>query len=379
MNRKNTILTILVNVCRCLLAVTFLFSGFVKANDPLGTLYKLQDYLTVWGISFIPDTMILMAAIAIAFFEFTLGCYLALGKRRKTISRIALYFMVVMTLLTVYIAIYNPVTDCGCFGDAIVLTNTQTLLKNIVLLAAAVIISISPQSMKHMMTPRFDWIVTTIMMVGILVYSIYSVYALPTIDFRPYKIGTNLADAVSGDGDSQMQFDVKLVYEKDGRQIELGLEDDDPDSTWNYVETKRTPISSGVKPIINLYVENDGEDITSDIITDEGDLFLLIAPDLAAADQSAIDEIEEIYEYISTLENAELYMITASNMDEQEKWIDYTGAEYLIYTSDERILKTVVRANPGLVRLHNGVITHKWSNWTLPSVEQLEAIRKIQD
>lgn len=378
MNKKSTILTILVNVCRCLLAVTFLFSGFVKANDPLGTLYKLQDYLAAWGMDFIPKTILLLIAIAIALFEFSIGCNLALGRKRKQTSRITLCFMSVMTILTVYIAIYNPVTDCGCFGDAIVLTNTQTLLKNIVLLTAAIIISIYPLSIKRLISPRIDWIVVSILMGGILIYSVYSIYALPSIDFRPYKIGTNLADAISGNGESQMQFDVKIVYEKDGKRIELGLEDDDPDSTWTYVETKRTPINNGLKPIINLYIENDGEDITSDIITDKGDVLMLIAPILSEADQSTIDEINEIYEYLAPQEEVELYMLTASNLAEQEKWIDYTGAEYIIYTSDERILKTIVRANPGLIRLHDGVITHKWSSWNLPSVEKLKEIMKAQ-
>lgn len=378
MNKKSTILTILVNVCRCLLAVTFLFSGFVKANDPLGTLYKLQDYLAAWGMDFIPKTILLLIAIAIALFEFSIGCNLALGRKRKQTSRITLCFMSVMTILTVYIAIYNPVTDCGCFGDAIVLTNTQTLLKNIVLLAAAIIISIYPLSIKRLISPRIDWIVVSILMGGILIYSVYSIYALPSIDFRPYKIGTNLADAISGNGESQMQFDVKIVYEKDGKRIELGLEDDDPDSTWTYVETKRTPINNGLKPIINLYIENDGEDITSDIITDKGDVLMLIAPILSEADQSTIDEINEIYEYLAPQEEVELYMLTASNLAEQEKWIDYTGAEYIIYTSDERILKTIVRANPGLIRLHDGVITHKWSSWNLPSIEKLKEIMKAQ-
>lgn len=378
MNKKSTILTILVNVCRCLLAVTFLFSGFVKANDPLGTLYKLQDYLAAWGMDFIPKTILLLIAIAIALFEFSIGCNLALGRKRKQTSRITLCFMSVMTILTVYIAIYNPVTDCGCFGDAIVLTNTQTLLKNIVLLAAAIIISIYPLSIKRLISPRIDWIVVSILMGGILIYSVYSIYALPSIDFRPYKIGTNLADAISGNGECQMQFDVKIVYEKVGKRIELGLEDDDPDSTWTYVETKRTPINNGLKPIINLYIENDGEDITSDIITDKGDVLMLIAPILSEADQSTIDEINEIYEYLAPQEEVELYMLTASNLAEQEKWIDYTGAEYIIYTSDERILKTIVRANPGLIRLHDGVITHKWSSWNLPSVEKLKEIMKAQ-
>ena len=360
---KNIALSITVNLCRCLLAVTFLFSGFVKANDPLGMQYKLQDYLAAWGIT-LPDIVSLMGAIAIAFFEFTLGIYLALGRRRRQVSKITLIFMAAMTLLTVYIAIYNPVSDCGCFGDAIILTNTQTLLKNIVLLAAAVVISVWPMRMSRLMTPKVDWIITTIAMVGILAYAAYAIYALPPIDFRPYKVGTNLAEAVSGG--SNLKFDVTLVYEKDGRQIELTLDDPDPDSTWTYVETRRKEIDNIEQKLINLYIEDDGDDITTDIITPDGDLYLLIAPDLSKADQSAISRINEIYDYTNEHENIEFYCITASTAEDKEKWIDYTGAEYIIYDSEERMLKTIVRANPGLVYIHNGVITQKWSNWNLP-------------
>ena len=361
--RQRVFIKVITNLCRCILAVTFLFSGFVKANDPLGTQYKLQDYLTAWGIT-PPDFLLLLAAIGIAFFEFALGTYLALGRRRRLTSRITLAFMAVMTLLTIYIAIYNPVSDCGCFGDAIILTNAQTLEKNIFLLIAAIIIARHPRCMARLMPPKIDWIITTIAMVGIIAYAVYALYALPPIDFRPYKVGTDIAEAVNGN--AGMEFDVTIVYEKDGKQIELTLDDDDPDSTWTYVETRRKPVENIEQKLINLYVEDDGDDITTDIITDEGDIFLLIAPDLAKADQGAISRINELYDYTTQHENMEFYCITASPQKDKEQWIDHTGAEYIIYDSEERMLKTIVRANPGLVHIHNGIIVNKWSNWNLP-------------
>ena len=360
---KDIAMNITVNLCRCLLAVTFLFSGFVKANDPQGMQYKLQDYLAAWEVT-MPDIVLLIAAISIAFFEFTLGAYLALGRRRRRASMIALIFMAVMTILTIYIAIYNPVTDCGCFGDAIILTNTQTLLKNIVLLMAAIVTARHPMRMTQLMPSSIDWIVTTIVMVGILAYAAYSLYALPPIDFRPYKVGTNLAEALGGG--SNLDFKVTIVYEKDGEQIELSIDDPDPDSTWTYVETRREGPTDIENRIINLYIEDCGDDITTDIITPEGDLYLLIAPDLKKADQSAISRINEIYDQTNEHENTDFYCITASPAEVKEWWIDYTGAEYIIYDSEERMLKTIVRSNPGLVHIHDGIIAHKWSCWNLP-------------
>ena len=137
--------TILINMCRLLLAATFILSGFVKAIDPLGTQYKIHDYLEAMGLTpWIPDWATLTASVILAAFEFALGIYLLFAIQRRIVSRIVTAVMVVMTALTLWIAVANPVKDCGCFGDAIVLTNTQTLIKNIILLACAVVIANGP-------------------------------------------------------------------------------------------------------------------------------------------------------------------------------------------------------------------------------------------
>ncbi|MBR4590756.1 MAG: DoxX family protein, partial [Bacteroidaceae bacterium] len=361
---------ILVNICRCILAATFMFSGFVKTNDPLGMQYKLQDYFAVWHINNIPETLFLITAILIAIFEFSLGIYYALGIKRELVTKVSLVFMIAMTILTIYIVIFNPVSDCGCFGDAIILTNGQTLIKNLILLTATIITTLKWKLIQPILSKHIDWIITTTAIVGIIAYTTYAIYALPPIDFRPYKIGTNLVKALN-DENHHPQFDVTIVYEKNGEKKELSIDDEDPDSTWTYVETKRTPVESTNNKIIDLYIEADNEDITNDIITPNGDLFLLIAPDLNTADQGSIDKINEIYDFTCQKDDIEFYCITASDSSLQQKWIDYTGAEYIIYNSDERILKTMVRANPGVIYIHNGVITKKWSNWNIPTIQEL--------
>lgn len=364
---------ILVNICRSILSATFLFSGFVKANDPMGTQYKIQDYLAAWHITYIPETLLLIAAILIAIFEFTLGIYFAIGKKRRVITKVTLTFMILMTIFAIYIVIVNPVSDCGCFGDAIILSNTQTLIKNVILLLAAIITARKWNYIKHIISKRVDWIITTMALVSIITYTTYSIYALPPIDFRPYKIGTDIVAAINGEN-SHPQFDVTLVYEKNGVTKEISIDDEDPDSTWKYVETKRTALQQNPNEIINLYIEENNEDITNDIITSDEDLFLLIAPNLKTADQGAIDRINEIYDYTRQKENIEFYCITASDSIQQQEWIDYTGAEYIIYNSEERILKTMVRANPGIIYIHNGIITKKWSNWNIPTISEISKL-----
>lgn len=376
--KKNIIKKIIANVCRFILAITFLFSGFVKANDPLGTVFKLEDYLSAWTITGVPRLFVLLMAIAIAFFEFTLGIYLFFGVRRKWISRITLVFMSLMTILTVYIAIANPVSDCGCFGDAIILTNVQTLIKNIVLLVASVTVFIWYEQEIRIIHKNIYWIVSTISGLGILAYATYCIYALPVIDFLPYKVGTDLRKMIKVPKEQRPQFEVTIVYEKNGKTIELGIDDEDPDSTWKYVETRRKQISGIDRDMItDFYIQENDEDITDDILGTDGYLLLLTAPNLQTADESIIDLINDLYDY-SQQSDMEFYCLTASDKIIQNRWTDYTGAEYMFYNSDERTLKTMARSNPGLIMLKDGKIVKKWSSWNFPTTDEVDKLVKMK-
>lgn len=376
---KQILKNIGVNVCRFILAATFLFSGFVKANDPLGTVYKLEDYLAAWGITGIPELFVLLVALALAFFEFGLGIYLLFGMRRKRTSRVAFAFMAVMTVLTIYIYFVNPVTDCGCFGDAIILTNGQTLLKNIFLLAAAFVLLKWHEYERHLVKSSIYWIVSTISILAIMAYAVYCIYALPVIDFRPYKVGTDIRKMLEVPEEQRPQFKVTIVYEKDGKTLELDIDDDDPDSTWHYVETKREMIKSADHNMMaDFYIQEDDFEITEDILATDGYLFFLVAPILQTADEGGMDKYNDLYDYTQQ-NDMEFYCLTASDPEACSHWADYTGAEYIFYNSDERALKTVVRANPGLVMIKDGIILKKWSNWNFPTPEEVEAIVKANE
>lgn len=366
---KTLILTIAVNVCRLLLAATFLFSGFVKANDPLGTVYKLEDYVS--GITWLslPSIFLLGCTVLLAFFEFMLGVYILFAISRKNTSRFTLAFMVVMTLLTVYIAIANPVSDCGCFGDVLILSNKETLAKNVALLAMAILVCRYYRLQKSILWASIKWFIAFLSLCFIIGYAIYCIVYLPVLDFRPYKKGTNLQEALTS---TQQAFDVKIVYEKDGKTLELTAEDDDPDSTWTYVETRRTPQESANIATADFYVTNaNDEDITEDIVFAGGYTFLLIIPNLREADEGCIDKVNAVYDYAKE-HNMGFYCLTAStDTRDQNYWNEHTGAEYDYSIADDRMLKTVVRGQPGLVLLHNGIIIEKWSNYNLPDEEDL--------
>ena len=155
---------VIVNIARTLLAVTFILSGFVKAVDPLGTQYKINDYLAAWGLrDIVPDIMTLGASVLLCVTEFLIGICLLFAIHRRLVSKLTLVLMTVMTLITLWLAITNPISDCGCFGDAIVLTNWQTFWKNVILLAATVVIWKWPTDMVRMISISNQWIVSTIL------------------------------------------------------------------------------------------------------------------------------------------------------------------------------------------------------------------------
>ena len=321
-----------VNIARLILAVAFILSGFVKAVDPLGTQYKIQDYLVAMGLGrLIPDFMTLSASVLLSTIEFILGICLLFAIRRRMVSKIVLVLMTAMTLLTLWLALTDPISDCGCFGDALVLTNWQTFWKNIVLLTAAVIVWRYPLLMPRLIGETNQWIVMNYSGVFILlVIAGRSLYTLPQFDFRPYHVGTDL---------------------RQGWQRMMEGED---------------------SPYAEFFMEltDEGEDITEDVLNREGYTFLLVSPHLEQADDSQLDALNQIYEY--SLDNGyPFYCLTASTEKGINHWRNITGAEYPFCNTDDITLKTIIRSNPGLLLLKNGVIIRKWSHNNLPDEQDL--------
>ena len=321
-----------VNIARLVLAVTLILSGFVKAVDPLGTQYKIQDYLTAMGLGgIVPDLLTLSTSVLLSGLEFILGICLLFAIRRRFVSKVVLVMMVPMTMLTLWLAIANPIHDCGCFGDALVLTNWQTLWKNVVLLALAVIVWRWPLLMPRLIGESNQWIVFNYSSLFILlVVALRSLYTLPQFDFRPYYIGADI---------------------REGWQKMIEGED---------------------SPYADFFIEsiNDGEDITEQVLNDKGYTLLLIAPHLEQADDSQLDELNRIYDY-SVEQGYPFYCLTASSAKAISRWQDMTGAEYPFCQTDDITLKTMIRSNPGLMLLKDGKVIRKWSHNALPEEEEL--------
>lgn len=358
-----------VNICRFVLAVVFIFSGFVKAIDPLGFFYKIQDYLTAFGlISWFPGYWPLLFAVLLAAVEFCTGMYLFLGIRRRISSSLALLLMLVMTPLTLYLAIANPVSDCGCFGDAIVLTNWQTFGKNVVLLIAAVTVVWKWREVVRFISLKLEWILSLYTILFVFALAFYCLRNLPLFDFRPYKIGTNIKAGMEiPEGAKLSVLETMFVMEKDGKRQEFTL-DNYPDSTWTLVETRTVVKEKGYEPPIHdfsMLSIDSGTDITDSVLTDPGYTFLLVVHRVEEADDSYIDLINEIYDY-SVEHGYGFYALTSSPEEEIALWCDRTGAEYPFCQMDDITLKTIIRSNPGLLLLKGGTILNKWSDSQLP-------------
>ena len=365
-----------VNVCRFVLAATFIFSGYVKAIDPLGTLYKLKDYAAAMSLNgLLPDWVLVGVAIALGALEFALGVFMLFAVRRHVVSRITLAFMAAMTVLTLWIFVADPVKDCGCFGDALKLTNGETLLKNIVLSACAALVAWRPVDMARFISRSNQWIVRYYTVAYIVITSVYCLYTLPIFDFRPYHVGMNIKQGMEiPEGAEQPEFESTFLLRKNGETREFTL-DNYPDSTWEYIDTRTVQTKKGYEPPIHDFALTScdtGEDITEQVLTKKGYTFLLVSPRLAVADDSNFGDIDQIYEYAEE-NGADFYCVTASANDEIERWRDLTGAEYQFCNADETTLKTMIRSNPGLMLLKDGTITGKWSHNALPQTDDLTA------
>ena len=355
------------SIARTLLALIFLFSGFVKAVDPLGTVYKIQDYLHEgfggvfqWAI---PAAGV--AAVCLITLEWLLGIAMLLNVRTQWTSWITLLFYCVMTPLTLYIAIANPVSDCGCFGDALVITNWQTFWKNIILLLLSICLVICRKAIPELFSWWMEIIIALAALGSVAGIMGYSYTHLPQIDFRPYKVGNHIPTLMEIPDDAEVdQYEITLIYAKDGKEQTFTLENyPKGDPEWTFVDQKSVLIKKGyVPPIHDFEIETlEGDYITQDILESEEPVTLVVMYDLSKTDTTQLEKLMYIiHEY------PRVYFLTASGEEEifafaeELGWDEETTYSTFCFT-DPITLKTIVRANPGVIVVQNGTIIDKYN------------------
>lgn len=318
---------ILVNFCRVLLGLTFMFSGVVKAIDPVGTQIKLSDYLYAFGMGgYLLDSTLIILACLLAGLEILVGAYLLVGAFPKGTSLVVLVMMVLLTPFTLYIALNNPVEECGCFGDALVLTNWETFYKNIFLLLLALLVFIKRKAIVPFVEGRRHWVITLIVTLIAVRFMTANINSLPVLDFRAYKVGTDL----------------------------------------------RTEVLENRNPAMADFsvMDADMNDLTADLLSDSSYTFLLVSAHLENASESNLDLIDDVFDYCGHY-GYKIIGLTSSSEDVIKQWTENAGAEIPFLFCDEIPLQTMVRSNPGLILLRSGVIVNKWSDVRIPSDEEL--------
>ena len=358
--------TIIAAICRTLLGVVFVFSGAVKAIDPLGTVYKIEDYLKAFGgffTDFLPVAEV--AACGLIILELLLGVCMLLNVRTQWTVWISLLFYCVMTPLTLYIALTNPVSDCGCFGDALVLTNWQTFGKNVVLIILATVLVLLRKSVNPLWRGYMEVIIAFVTASITFAFMEYTYCHLPMVDFRPYKIGNHLPTLMEYPEDAAPDvYEFSFVYEKDGVEETFTLENyPKGDSTWTFVRQESKLIQKGYEPPIHDFeiINADYEDLTWDILESEDPVTLVVMYDIKKADKKQLAKVEALYENCVT-NMEQCYILTGSGTDEISSFsYEYPTLSDGICTCDPVTLKTIVRANPGVIVVQNGVVIDKYN------------------
>lgn len=364
-------LSVVVILVRVVVGVTFIFSGIVKLIDPAGTAYKIEDYLMAFNMPmFIPTSMV--GSIVLSYIELIIGINTLLGSYLRTTPILLLIFMAVMTPVTLFLAIANPIHDCGCFGDAIHLTNWQTFGKNVILLTLSLFLYKYNTKARSVFHREIHSLIVSWCTIYAVVIVYFALSYMPILDFRPYKIGVDIPAAVYGENDEDVVYE--FVYEKDGERQSFTI-DNLPDETEGWTFVSREEKNKSRKKVINdlehfvLYSGND--DVTDMILELPGFQFLMLSPDLTKANDDDISRVHELYDYCNEYEYP-FYAVTSSSQKEIDAWIDNTGGEYPFLFMDKTTIRTIDRNNPFILILNDGVIHYKYPIKAVPDESKLD-------
>lgn len=365
----------IVLISRILVGVTFIFSGFVKAVDPVGSQIKIGEYLIAYGVEWLVP-LALITGIFLCALEFILGASLLFGIKAKLITTAALILMAVFTIQTLFSAIKNPVTDCGCFGDALKLTNWNTFYKNVVLIVLAFILFLSWKDIKPLFSKFPEWSVVGIAGLIILFVSINSYRFLPMIDFLPYKTGKDIKQQmIIPEGAARDVYKTILIYrnKKTKETKEFSDSNIPGDDAWEWIETKNELIKKGyVPPIHDFSISKlNGEDMTEKFLEEEGYRILIVQEQLKKSLPRGQKKLNALVSQLMKDKEVRVWALTSSVESDIRKYSDANKVNYPFYNTDQTTLKTIIRSNPGVLLLKDNVILKKWPSRRIPEAKEV--------
>ncbi len=366
---------ILAQISRIFVGVLFIISGFIKANDPLGFSYKLDEYFTVFHMPWLSGISLAMA-IGICAFEIGLGVALLLGAKMNFTAWSLLLMIVFFTFLTFWSWKFDVVKDCGCFGDAFHLKPFESFMKDIVLLVLILFIFFGKNDIKPLFGDRFATWMAYAGFIGSFLFSMCCYMHLPVIDFRPYAIGKSIPEGMKLPPGAKTDSVVMVfIYEKDGKQVELNMDQlKTIDDTYKFVDRRDKVIREGDKPPIHDFTISsaDGTDVTNDILSMKN-VFLLIAYDINHSDEGVQNHVND-FVALCQKDGIEFVGMTSSGKAEVEAFSKKHNSTFEYYYSDGTMLKTMIRSNPGLILLKNGSVAAMWHYNDFPSYDEVKGM-----
>ncbi len=373
---------ILLSFSRFFVGALFIFSGLIKANDPLGFGYKLQEYFEVFHMNFL-SPVATGIAILLCTLEIVFGALLILGFWSKKVAWGLLLLIIFFTLLTFISAAFKVVTSCGCFGDAIPLTPWQSFTKDLILLVLILIIFINKNAIEPLLkkasTQRNVALAVTLLSLG---FGLYTYNVLPVIDFLPYKVGAHIPSLmVIPPGEKPDEFEIMYHLKNKKTKAEKDMSDKDylkteiwKDNSWEIIgEPVKRLVKKGYEPKIKDLVISDasGTDYTKEIIENPYYSLVFVAYDLKNTSESAIGKLNAIAINATQQFNIRTVLLTSNAAQDAEAFVKKNNLFSEVFYADAVPLKSMVRANPGILLLKNGVVVNKWHNHNMPTFDQL--------
>ncbi|MGM9477918.1 BT_3928 family protein [Pedobacter sp. GSP4] len=373
---------ILLKFSRFFVGALFIFSGLIKANDPLGFGYKLQEYFEVFHLNFLSG-MATGIAILLCTLEIVLGALLLLGFWSKKAAWGLLLLIIFFTLLTFVSAAFKVVTSCGCFGDAIPLTPWQSFSKDLILLLLIIIIFINKDLIEPLFkkesVQRNTALAVTLISLG---FGLYTYNVLPVIDFLPYKVGAHIPSLmVIPPGEKPDEFEIMYHLKNKKTKAEQDMSDKAylkteiwKDNNWEIIgEPTKKLVKKGYEPKIKDLIITDasGTDYTKELIENPYYSLVFVAYDLKNANQNAIGKLNAIAINATQQFNIRTVLLTSNSAQDAEAFIKKNNLFSEVFYADAVPLKSMVRANPGVLLLKNGVVINKWHFHNVPTFDQL--------
>jgi uncharacterized membrane protein YphA (DoxX/SURF4 family) len=360
----------IVHISRIFVGVLFILSGLIKLDDPLGFSYKLEEYFSaeVLNLEFLIPYALAFSVFVVVF-EVVLGVFLLLGYKPKFTVWSLLLMIVFFTFLTFYSAYFDKVKDCGCFGDALKLTPWGSFRKDVILLFFILILFFGVKHIKPIFTSFPTTVLALLSFLASLWFGYHVIMHLPTVDFRAYKIGNNIQEGMAIPDDAAKPIlEYTWTFNVNGEEQEFVTNGSYPSVDGEYIGVETETLDEGyIPPIQDFSIESEDEDVTEQMLEEEK-LVMIAMYSISKAEEGGVAKLKAFSE--SAMKKGYTVIgLTSSGPDEKAKVRQQYNLNFDFYLCDEKVIKTIVRSNPGIVVLSKGTITNK-AHWN--DIEDLE-------